>query len=89
VKNKYVVNSHVNLQHANSPNLGKYCLRIIDILSEFRQTCDLEYENMFMLRLRLRWPHGTPGMLHKMRKADIFVQTLRFVNEEPEHWNRM
>ena len=86
VKNKCAVNSHVNLQHANSPNLGKYCLRILDILSEFRQTHDLEYENMFKSRLHLQLASLYPRNI-MVRKADVFVQTLHFVNEEPKHWN--
>lgn len=31
VMNKYAVGSYVDLQHANSPNLGKYYLRILAI----------------------------------------------------------
>lgn len=88
VKNKYAVNSHINLQHANSPNLGKYYLHILDILSEFRETRDLEYENTFKLRLHLQLASLYPRNI-TIRKADVFVQTLHFVNEEPKHWNCM
>lgn len=84
MKSKCAVKSHINLQHANSPHLGKYYLHILDILSEFRQTHDLQYENTFKAAssAALIVPQE-----YMMRKADIFVQTLHFVNEEPKHWN--
>lgn len=86
VKSKCAVKSHINSQHANSPRLGKYYLCILDILSEFRQTHDLQYENTFKAA-------SSAGLIVPqecmIRKADIFVRTLHFVNEEPKHWNCM
>lgn len=85
VKNKCAVHSHIDSQRGNSPYLGKSCLLILDILSEFRQTHDLEYENMMEPRLCVQlaslYPRNIMG-----RKAGIFVQLLNFVKEEPKHW---
>lgn len=87
VRNKYAVSSRTDLQHANSPNLGWYYLRILDILSKFRQTHDLEYENTSELKLHLQLASYARDIM--MRKADIFLQAIQFVNEEPKHWNRI
>lgn len=36
VKNKCAVHSHIDSQSGNSPHLGKYCLLILDTVSEFK-----------------------------------------------------
>lgn len=88
VKNKCAVHSHIDSQHGNSPYLGKYCLLLLDIVSELRQTHGLEYENTMKPRLHLQLASSYPRNI-MVRKASIFVQLLHFVKEEPKHWTCM
>lgn len=84
VKNKCAVHSHIDSQRGNSPHLGKYCLLILDPVSDFRQTHDLERENMMKPRLASSYPRNI-----RVRKAGIFVQLLHFIKEKPKHWTCM
>lgn len=88
VKNKCAVHSHIDSQRGNSPYLSKYCLLVLDILSEFRQTRDLEYENTMKPRLGVQLVSLYPRNI-TVRKAGIFVQLLHFIKEEPKHWTCM
>lgn len=88
LKNKCAVHSHIDSQPGNSPYLGKSCLLILDIVSELRQTPDLEYENTMKPRLHLQLASSYPRNV-TVRKAGIFVQLLHFVKEQPKHWTCM
>lgn len=88
LKNKCAVHSHIDSQPGNSPYLGKCCLLLLGIVSELRQTCDLEYENMMKPRLHLQLASSYPRNV-TVRKAGIFVQLLHFVKEKPKHWTCM
>lgn len=59
-KNKCAEHSHIDSQRGNSPYLGKYCLLILDFVSELRQTRDLEYKNMMKPRLHLQLASSYP-----------------------------
>lgn len=88
VKYKCAVHSHIGSQRGNSPHLGKYCLLILDIVSEFRQTRDLEYENTMKPRLHLQLASSHPRNI-RVKKAGIFVQLLHCIKEKPKHWTCM
>lgn len=79
---------HTLIQCGDSPYLGKYCLLILDLLSEFRQTCDLEHENAMKPRLHVQLASLYPRNI-TVRKAGIFIQLLHFIKEEPKHWTCM
>lgn len=89
VKNNCAVHSHIDSQRGNSPYLGKYCLLILDILSEFRQTCDLEYGNTMKPKLHVQLASLYPRNIIMVRKAGIFVQLHHFIKEKPKHWTCM
>lgn len=84
LENKCAVHSHMDSQPADSPDLGKCCLLILDIVAELRQTRDLEYENMVKPRLHLQLASSYPSNV-TVRKAGIFVQLLQLVKEQPKH----
>lgn len=88
VRNKCAVHSHIDSQRADSPYLGKCSLLISDIVSEFRQTRDLEYENAMKPRLHLQLASSYPRNII-VRRTGIFVQLLHFIKEEPKHWTCM
>lgn len=88
LKNQCAVHSHIDSQPGDSPYLGKCCLLILDIVSELRQTPDLEYENTMKPRLHLQLASSCPRNV-TVRKAGIFVQLLHFVKEQPKHWTCM